>query len=451
MDFSNFHMWVGAMIHSQDVDNLVILIKAAIIVKEGVIVEIVDLKENDQLDLLKQKYQFEDEQISYLDGNQAITPGLVDCHTHAPQYSNLGIGLDLPLLEWLDTYTFPTEKAMSDPDFASRVYKIFVDKLIRNGSTTVCYFATLHLEATKRLADIVHERGQRAWVGKVNMDWHTPLDLTETTEESLTNTEEFIQYCRQEHFLKNNLVEPCITPRFAPVCSPTLLKSLGELAAKYQVPVQSHLCESKAEIKLAIERHPNYQNYTEIYRQNGLLTDRTMMAHCIYLEPEEKDMIKATGAGIAHCASSNFNLSSGVLDINPLIKADLKVGLGTDVSGGSSLSMLHAIQSTFTAAKITQVSKELSDCPLNIDRAFYLATLGGARAMGLEKIIGNFEVGKQFDALIVDFNFPNFNNDPLKPKEHVLKSAFCRFLQTGDENWISKVFVQGRQIHPINA
>jgi guanine deaminase len=212
----------------------------------------------------------------------------VDTHTHAPQYANIGLGLDLPLLEWLERYTFPTESKFIDTELAARIYTAAVTRHVRCGTTTCCYFATIHLDATKRLCDIIESIGQRAFIGKVNMDQHAPDGVRETAAQSLKDTRDFIQYVRSK---QSSVLTPILTPRFVPSCTPELLEGLAKLAKEFQLPIQSHLSENVNECKWVGEMFPDIESYTEVYDAFGLLTSQTIMAHGIYLSLKERRLL----------------------------------------------------------------------------------------------------------------------------------------------------------------
>ncbi|KAJ7393716.1 hypothetical protein OS493_003375 [Desmophyllum pertusum] len=323
---------------------------------------------------LAKKYGFKKNDVITLQhGSQFLMPGLVDTHVHAPQYVFTGTGYDLPLLQWLEKYTFPSESRFRNKEFAQDAYRKVVERLLKNGTTTASYFATIHYEATEILCDIIAELGQRAYVGKVCMDKNSPRYYVEKTEQSIEDAERLINHILE---LKNPLITPVVTPRFAVSCTSDLMKNLGHLAKKYDLPIQSHLNETKNEISTVRKDFPDH-SYTTVYDKHDLLNSKTYMAHCCHSTEEELDLMLERSAAVAHCPSSNFNIRSGVLDVRHMLNKKMKVGLGTDVSGGESPSMLVAIP-------------------------FFLATLGGSQVLGLDDKIGNFEVGKYFDALVID-------------------------------------------------
>ncbi|NXT88943.1 GUAD deaminase, partial [Anhinga rufa] len=229
--------------------------------------------------------------------------------------------------------------------------------------------------------------GQRAFVGKVCMDMNdTVPQYKEITADSVQETER---------------VQPIITPRFGPSCTEDLLSALGDLAHTFDLHVQSHISENEEELKLVENLFPAYQNYTELYDKNKLLTSKTVMAHACYLSEEELKVFHLRGAAISHCPNSNFSLCSSVLNVQNILKHNVKVGLGTDVAGGYSASMLDAIRKAMMASNVLQITKE-NEKGLTLKEAFQLATLGGSQALGLDDVIGNFEVGKEFDALLIN-------------------------------------------------
>ena len=438
--------------------------------------------------------------LKVLSEMQFLIPGFIDCHTHAPQYVNTGLGLDLPLLDWLHKYTFPREQEFSNIAMAQRVYPATVRRLLSYGTTTACYYGTIHLEANKYLVDVCERMGQRAFIGKVNMDRNSPPELTEPTQQSIDETRAFIEYTKK----KSSLVTPVITPRFAPSCTPELLKALGQLAQEFSIPVQTHLSENLAEMEWVRALFPSCRTYTEVYDIFHLLTSRCLLGHGIHLAPSECALLKQRGAGVVHCPNSNFSIVSGVCRVRWLVqKQGVKVGLGTDVSGGYHPSMLDAVKSAILASKVLFLSQQhqqpdqpttetkslaneedrvgrLGDVdrvPLTTAEAFYLATLGGAELLGIQETVGSFAPGKEFDAVLVDLKqlahtFSSEPEDPVthphhhaerhasalkKHGEHLennidvwhhddLASMFDRFIYLGDDRNVVKVWVRGKLV-----
>lgn len=390
-------------------------------------------------------------------GDRLLVPGFVDGHAHAPQYSFIGVGMHLPLLDWLEQYTFPYEAKFADVEYARAVYSKAVQRHLFNGTTTCSYFATVHLEASKALADIIGDLGQRGFVGKVNMDRNCTPALQEATGDSIQHTREFVAYVQSK---KNPLLTPVITPRFVPSTSSELMAALSTISREHEpkLPVQSHLSENRAEISWVKSLHPECESYAAVYDAHGLLHDRAYMAHCIWCSPDERAVLLARQSAVIHCPNSNFSLSSGVLNVRRLLNEGVKVGLGTDVSGGYSTSMLDAVRQAVIASKMVSIGHgsaheepgagDASHEALTYAEAFHLATVGGAEALGLADTIGNFVAGKEFDALIVNpraAGGPIDNAHDPTEAQNVLH-AFQKFLFLGDDRNIEQIFVRGKQV-----
>lgn len=383
-------------------------------------------------------------------------PGLIDGHAHAPQYSFIGVGMHLPLLDWLEKYTFPYEAKFEDVNYAKAVYSKAVKRHLFHGTTTCSYFATIHLEACKALTDIIHDLGQRGYVGKVNMDRNCSKALTEDTKTSIQHTRDFVNYVQGK---KNPLLTPVITPRFVPSTSSELMHGLSEISREHKpfLPVQSHLSENRAEIDWVKSMHPDCDNYTAVYNEHGLMHDRSYMAHCIWCSQSEREILAKQRTAVIHCPNSNFSLSSGVLNVRRLLNEGIKVGLGTDVSGGYSPSMLDAIRQTVIASKLVSighgsdaagVALDVAHDALTYAEAFHLATVGGAESLGLGDTVGNFVVGKEFDALVVNVYASHSSidepHDPIEAAD--VLQRFQKFLFLGDDRNIETIFVRGRKV-----
>ncbi|ETV98865.1 guanine deaminase [Aphanomyces invadans] len=439
----------GVVVHSLALGRLEMLNPGLIGVNEhGTIEFVVDLA-TQSLDTV-----VFDKLIDYKEN--LLVPGFIDGHAHAPQYSFLGVGMHLPLLNWyvhdswthvssqgcrLHTYTFPHESKFSDPTYAKHMYTKAVSRHVLNGTTTCSYFATIHLEACKVLADIVHDIGQRGYLGKVNMDRNATPELTETTHGSLADTKSFIEYVATK---KNSLLTPVITPRFVPSTTSALMTGLAALADTYTLPIQSHLSENSKEIEWVRDLHPDCSSYAEVYDRHGLLNERAYMAHCIWCTPDERSLLKSRGASMIHCPNSNFSLTSGVLNVRQLLDEGVKVGLGTDVAAGYSTSMLDAIRHAVIASKVTSLTSP-SHAPLSYAEVFHLATVGSADCLGLSDVVGNFVKGKELDMLVVDLNSAN---SPIDSHAHDdVSSQFQKFLFLGDDRNITDVYVRGRRVN----
>lgn len=283
-------------------------------------------------------------------GSRMLIPGFVDAHAHAPQHAFTGTALDLPLLEWLERYTFPHETKFADVKHARKIYSRAVRNHLKHGSTTVSYFATIHNEACKVLVEVCREQGQRAYVGKVNMDRNSPPTYCEETQQSLRDTRGFVDHVLG---LGDPLITPVITPRFVPSCTPTLMRGLAKISDDHQLPLQSHLSENLAECEWVRSLHPDCTSYSDVYDKHGLYTSRSYMAHCVHCARPERDLVLQRGVGIVHCPNSNFTLASGVCNVREWLNEGHKVALGTDVAGGYSPSILNAIRMARVASVAT--------------------------------------------------------------------------------------------------
>jgi guanine deaminase len=338
-----------------------------------------------------------------------ILPGFVDLHVHAPQFPQLGKALDAPLEVWLQQYTFPLEARYSDLAFAEKSYRRLVRDLLANGATTAVIFATIHTEATKLLVDICLEYGLRALIGKVVMD--NPAECPDfyrdvSTEEALAATEELLRYivC---HPGNRGGVYPVVTPRFAPSCTDAALKGLGEIARAHQCHIQTHCSESDWQHEYALARFG--ASDAETLDSFGLLTRKTVLAHGVFLSDSDMSLVARRGAGVAHCALSNIYFSNAVFPLRHALAKGVKLGLGTDISGGPSPSILDNIRMTIHASRLLEegvdaalpkAERRRPGTRVDHKIAFHLATRGGADVLDLP--LGSFEPGRFFDALQID-------------------------------------------------
>ena len=313
-------IYKGHIIDTPTMDKFRIIENGYIIVTNGRVVDIVGK--------LPREYQ---KIPIYNYGNKLIIPSFNDLHIHAPQYPNRGLCLDDPLIVWLFKCTFPLEKKFVDLSYAKKVYTKVIRELWHAGSLRSLIYNTIFFDSTKLLFDMMIQSGLGGYVGKVNMDREAPEYLLENTEQSLYETEQFILETRN----LSTIVHPIIAPRFVPSSSSELMEGLGKLAKKYEVLVMSHLSEELSEIQLVKEMYPNFPTYGSIYNYFGLFgQEPTVMAHSIYSNKQERELIKKNGVFIAHCPSSNFNLGSGMMPLRKFLNEGIKVGLGCDVGGG---------------------------------------------------------------------------------------------------------------------
>jgi guanine deaminase len=380
-----------------------------------------------------------------------VLPGMVDLHVHAPQWPQLGQALDLPLEEWLQKYTFPLESRYADTAFAAQVYESLVANLLANGTTTALYFGTIHLAATQVLADICLRRSQRALIGRVAMDdaqqcpdFYRDRDAAVAERE----TRAFIDYV---HALPGGrgLIYPVITPRFIPACTDDLLQRLGRLAQDSGCHVQTHCSESDWEHQFVLERCGRTD--TAALDAFGLLSRRTVLAHGNFISDADAGLIVGRGAGIAHCPLSNVYFSDAVFPLRRMLDAGMHVGLGTDIAGGASPSLLEnarqAISSsrlleTGVDAQLTRAQRRRPQSRIDAVTAFWLATAGGGMALDLP--IGVFAPGYQFDACVIDASAPQGNLQV--SGDDSAQTVLQKIIHEATRANISQVWVANRQV-----
>ncbi len=328
-----------------------------------------------------------------------IIPGMSDLHLHAPQYGFRGLWGDMELLDWLNIHTFPEEARYAEVPYAKRAYEIFIKDMLTTSTTRFCAFSSIHREATELLMDLTEESGLKAYIGKVNMDRNSPDYLCETTEESFEETLRWLSDTRERHY-KNVL--PILTPRFIPSCTDELMKKLGGLIEETGLPLQSHLSENKSEIDWVKELCPESSCYGDAYEGFGCFGshgNKTIMAHCVWSGDEEIELMKKNGVYIAHSPSSNTNIASGIAPIRKYLELGLNLGLATDMSGGTTNSIIRIMTDAISVSKLYWRLCDESKKPLTFPEAFYLATLGGGSFFGK---VGSLEKGYEFDAVVLD-------------------------------------------------
>ncbi|PYI12006.1 Metallo-dependent hydrolase [Aspergillus sclerotiicarbonarius CBS 121057] len=403
------------------------------------------------------------------DQNEFFFPGFIDTHIHAPQYPNSGLFGSSGLLSWLKTYTFPMEKSFGStklpsipPPQAYRVYNQVIARTLANGTTCASYFATIHVPATNLLATLCHTRGQRALIGRVCMDNpdQCPDDYRDpSASDSISATEATIAHIRSID-PSASLLHPIITPRFAPSCTPPALAQLAHLAASTSPPmhIQTHLSENIDECALVHSLFPQSKDYTSVYDHFNLLTPRTILAHCVHLSDDERTMIASRKSKLSHCPASNSALGSGICQVRKALDAGITVGLGTDVSGGYSPSVLETVrQACLVSRLLPQFSTSPSTTPtdndpsddddddddddgsipreiLSVEEALYLATRGGAAVVDMAEQIGGFDLNMSWDAQMIKLG--KFSPAGRWGERGGVDSAVDVF---GDESWTEKV------------
>ncbi len=319
-----------------------------------------------------------------------ILPGFVDTHVHYPQ-TDIIASHGEQLLEWLEKYTFPAERCFADPVHAAEVAGFFCDELLKNGTTTAAAFATVHAASVDALFEAAQARRMRMITGKVLMDRNCPDFLRDSAETGYAESKALI-----ERWHNRDRLLYAITPRFAPTSTPAQMMLAGQLFREHAgVFLQSHLAENRAEVEWVARLHPEAGSYLDVYARAGQLGMRAVFAHCIWLDDADRRRMAETGAAMSFCPTSNLFLGSGLFDLRRARELGVRVGLGTDVGGGTSLSMLQTLNEAY---KVLQLAGQ----SLSAASAFHLATLGGAHSLYLDDRIGNFAPGKEADFVVLD-------------------------------------------------
>ena len=362
-------------------------------------------------------------------GDALILQSFADMHLHGPQYEFTGTGMDRPLLAWLETYAFPAEARYADPAYARERYRQLSRDLIQNGTTRVSMFSSLHTDATLILMEELEKAGVTGYVGKVNMDRNAPAYLCETTEQSKAETLRWLDACRR--FTK---IKPILTPRFAPSCTEELLAFLGKVKAERDLPVQSHLSENMGEIALVAELFPDCGQYWQVYDKFGLFDGKTLMAHCVHSDERERAALLERGVRPVHCASSNNALMSGISPAAELLREGQGVCLGSDVAGGTTLSMLATMANSICASKDRGVMNNDPSQALSIEAAYYMATSAGQTFLGAKP---GFGAGERLHAVVLDDT-----HLPMLPGM-TLRDRLLRAVYRLDDRHIRAVYSEG--------
>ena len=359
-----------------------------------------------------------------------ILPGFVDTHVHYPQ-TDIIASHGEQLLEWLEKYTFPAERRFADPAHAAEVAGFFCDELLRNGTTTAAAFATVHPASVEALFEAAQQRRMRLITGKVLMDRNCPDFLRDTAETGYADSQALI-----ERWHNRDRLLYAITPRFAPTSTPAQMALAGRLFREHPgVFLQSHLAENRAEVAWVAQLHPEARSYLDVYERAGQLGMRALFAHCLWLDDSDRRRMAERGAAMSFCPTSNLFLGSGLFDLARARALGVRVGLGTDVGGGTSLSMLQTLNEAY---KVLQLGGQ----SLSAASGFYLATLGGAHSLYLDDRIGNFAPGKEADFVVLD---------PRATPLLARRSAACTTLEErlfvlmmlGDDRAVAATYVMG--------
>ena len=340
------------------------------------------------------KPSYDDHQLAYLEHHpdKLMVPGFIDCHVHYPQTEMIAAH-GTQLLDWLNTYTFPVEAQFANLEKSREVAEVFLQELLRNGTTTALVFCTVHSESVEGFFQVAQARKLRMIAGKVLMDRHAPAEVLDTAETGYQQSQQLIN---KWHGVDR--LQYAVTPRFAPTSSPEQLRLAGQLLADNPgVYLHTHLSENHDEIAWVKELFPAADSYLDVYDQAGLLGKRSVFAHGIHLCDDQCQRLADTDSAIAHCPTSNLFIGSGLFPLRKLQKHGINIGMGTDIGGGTSFSMLQTLSEAYKIQQLQQVN-------LSPEQAFYMATLGGAKALDLDDKIGNFAPGKEADFLLIDLH-----------------------------------------------
>ncbi|KAL6860487.1 hypothetical protein ACO1O0_004515 [Amphichorda felina] len=457
-------VFVGTFVHSKSRTELDYLHDSVVCVDEhGVIVKVERGCGAEATTALLESLGWPEAEVDVVacKEGQFFFPGFIDTHVHASQYPNVGIFGKATLLDWLDKYTFPLEASLADLAKARRVYTACVRRTLRHGTTTAAYYATVDVAATNLLADLCLSLGQRALVGRICMDSEAVCPAyyrDESPELSLERTRQTVEHVRRID-PSFSLVGPILTPRFAPSCTREAMRGLAAMQRDMDLPVQTHISENKGEVELVRSLFPESTSYAGVYDDMGLLTRRTILAHAVHLGEEEAALVAARGSKVAHCPCSNSSLTSGAARVRWLWGCGIDVGLGTDMSGGYSPSILEAARQAALVSRHVAVAEDDDASKLTVEEVLYLATRGGAVVVGMEGRVGGFEVGKQWDAQLVGLGGVGGEADGDggcggEDEGNVdvfgwedWEERMAKWLYVGDDRNTKKVWVRGRLVH----
>jgi len=365
---------------------------------------------------------------------QLIVPGFVDAHAHFVQTDIIG-SHGQRLLEWLERHTFPAERAFADPEHAREVAEFFVTELLRNGTTTALVMGSVHRASVDAVFAAAAARGMRLIAGKVMMDRNCPDDLRDTAASSYSDSKALI-----ERWHGHARLQYAITPRFAPTSTPEQLAGAGRLAREHpDVYVHTHIAENEEEVAWVRQLFPDRRGYLDVYDHYNLLRRRAVLAHGIWLDDREMERLAQSEATLVHCPTCNLAMGSGLFDLPRATAAGVRVALGTDVGGGTSFGMLRVLDEAYKVAQLRR--HNLS--PL---RAFYLATLGGARALDLDGRIGSFRPGNEADFVILDPAATPLLARRTSAAKSLAERLFL-FATLGDDRAIAATYLMGKLSH----
>lgn len=365
-----------------------------------------------------------------------ILPGLVDTHMHYVQAEMIA-SFGHQLLDWLGNYTYPTEMRFADPEHARRMAGFVTDRLLAHGTTTASVFASSHAASADAFFAAAHERHMRILTGKVMMDRECPTELQDTVETAERDCEMLI-----ERWHGKGRLRYVVTPRFAITSTNDQLAMAGRLfKSRPDLHLQSHLAENVAECARVAELFPGFARYLDVYEHFGLTGARSIYGHCIHLNDTEHARMAQSETAQAFCPTSNLFLGSGAYDLAAATRAGVRVGLATDVGGGTSLSMIRTLSEAYKV-------QQMNHAPVSPWQGWYLATLGGARALHLEDCIGNFEIGKEADFVVLDWNATPDLRCRMDAARTLDERLFA-LMMMGDERCVAATHILGKPVRGL--
>ena len=365
-----------------------------------------------------------------------VMPGFIDTHVHGPQVDVIA-SYGAQLLDWLNVYTFPAERRHADPIVAAAGAELFLDALLAAGTTSAVVYPTVHAASVHALFAAAAERGMRLVAGKVLMDRHAPEGLVDPADTAKVERE-CIDLIDRWH--GRDRLAYAVTVRFAPTSSPAQLAMAGALCrADESLYLQTHLAENRNEVRWVSELFPEARSYLDVYASAGLLHARSVFAHGIWLDDADRAALASARAQIAHCPSSNLFLGSGLFDWRAAEAAGVAVGIGSDVGAGTALCALHTLSDAYKVQALTGER-------LTAWKGLYAATLGGARALGLQDEIGSLDAGCLADVCVWDWAVGPIPLRRLSLAQNLHEKAFA-WVTLGDDRNLMETYVAGRRLY----
>jgi len=393
------------------------------VVKGERIVEVGDYVE------LSVRYNSEGSIVNFKDS--LIMPGFIDSHIHYPQYKVIS-SYGTSLLEWLNKYTFVEEQKFSDSQYAGKIAELFIDELIKNGTTTAMTFCTSHKQSVDVFFTAAEKRNVRMIAGKVMMDRNAPVGLCDDIDSSYKDSKSLI-----EKWHNKGRLSYAVTPRFAPTSTEGQLTQAAKLLTEHpDILLQTHLNENSEEIAWVKELYPESRNYFDVYDKHGLSGPNSVFGHCIYNTVEEYKRMAETSSKVALCPASNLFLGSGLFNLDELESYGIDVALASDVGGGDSFSMFNVMSQAYKVCRLNGYN-------LDPVKAFYLTTLAAAKILGVDERIGNFEPDKEADFIVLDLNATELITQKMQTVKDISDLLFS-LMMLGDDRLVNEVYILGQ-------